>query len=105
MGRRCGIYKPWPTGSCTCTTTPPRWWRDYRHSRMTTSFTPRQGMRTPHAETKYPVLYLLHGWGGDAHEWTSGLQADNILDNLLAQHKIRPMVVVIPLGYGDLRFF
>jgi enterochelin esterase-like enzyme len=56
------------------------------------------------AETKYPVLYLLHGWGGDAHEWTSGLQADNILDNLLAQHKIRPMVVVMPLGYGDMRF-
>jgi len=56
------------------------------------------------AETKYPVLYLLHGWGGDAHEWTSRLQADNILDNLLAQHKIRPMVVVMPLGYGDLRF-
>jgi enterochelin esterase-like enzyme len=58
----------------------------------------------PRAKTKYPVLYLLHGWGGAVHSWADGLQANNILDNLLAQHKARPMVVVMPLGYGDMRF-
>lgn len=58
----------------------------------------------PRAKTKYPVLYLLHGWAGAAQQWIDGLQANNILDNLLAQHKIRPMVVVMPLGYGDMSF-
>jgi enterochelin esterase-like enzyme len=56
------------------------------------------------ARTRYPVLYLLHGWGGAVRSWADGMQANNILDNLLAQHKIQPMVVVMPLGYGDMRF-
>ena len=58
----------------------------------------------PHSKTKYPVLYLLHGWSNTEETWTKTLQADNILDNLLAQGKIRPMVVVMPLGYGDMSF-
>lgn len=56
------------------------------------------------ASAKYPVLYLLHGWAGAAQQWTDAMQANNILDNLLAQKKIRPMVVVMPLGYGDMSF-
>lgn len=49
----------------------------------------------------YPVLYLLHGLGDDAERWlTGGGSAHNILDNLIAQGKAVPMVVVSPLGYG-----
>ncbi len=56
------------------------------------------------AKTKYPVLYLLHGWSNTEETWTKTLQADNILDNLLAQRKIVPMVVVMPRGYGEMSF-
>ena len=48
----------------------------------------------------YPVLYLLHGLGDDAERWLNGGAANNILDNLIAQGKAVPMVVVSPLGYG-----
>lgn len=58
----------------------------------------------PKAKTSYPVLYLLHGWSDDASGWTEVGQAHLILDNLLAQGKIKPMVVVMPLGYGDMAF-
>ncbi len=58
----------------------------------------------PRSRTKYPVLYLLHGWSNTEETWTKTLQADNILDNLLAQQKIVPMIVVMPLGYGDMSF-
>jgi enterochelin esterase family protein len=58
----------------------------------------------PHSKTKYPVLYLLHGWSGIANNWTAGLQANIILDNLIAQHKAQPMLLVMPLGYGELNF-
>jgi enterochelin esterase-like enzyme len=58
----------------------------------------------PRSKTRYPVLYLLHGWSNKANQWSEGLQANYILDNLLAQHKILPMVVVMPLSYGDIGF-
>jgi enterochelin esterase family protein len=57
-----------------------------------------------HAAQPYPVLYLLHGWSGDAPGWVRDQQANFILDNLLAAGKIKPMVVVMPLGYGDMSF-
>jgi len=57
-----------------------------------------------HAPQPYPVLYLLHGWSGVADSWTHDQQANFILDNLLAEDKIKPMVVVMPLGYGDMGF-
>lgn len=47
---------------------------------------------------KYPVLYLLHGIGGDEKEWFKGGQPHVILDNLYAQDKIVPMIVVMPNG-------
>lgn len=49
---------------------------------------------------EYPVLYLLHGFSDDASGWTTVGQANVILDNLIAQGKVRPMLVVMPLGYG-----
>jgi enterochelin esterase-like enzyme len=47
---------------------------------------------------KYPVLYLLHGIGGDEKEWLNGGQPQVILDNLYAASKLVPMVVVMPNG-------
>jgi enterochelin esterase-like enzyme len=58
----------------------------------------------PTAPKRYPVLYLLHGWSGTADDWISAGQANVILDNLIAQQKAVPMIVVMPLGYGDLAF-
>jgi enterochelin esterase-like enzyme len=49
-------------------------------------------------QNKYPVLYLLHGIGGDEKEWLKGGQPQFILDNLYALHKVEPMIVVMPNG-------
>jgi enterochelin esterase-like enzyme len=47
---------------------------------------------------KYPVLYLLHGMGGDEDAWTSLGHAPQILDNLIAAGKAKPMIVVMTNG-------
>jgi enterochelin esterase family protein len=47
---------------------------------------------------KYPVLYLLHGGGGDEDAWTTLGRAPQILDNLIAAKKAKPMIVVMPNG-------
>jgi enterochelin esterase-like enzyme len=47
---------------------------------------------------KLPVLYLLHGIGGDEKEWLKGGKPQVILDNLYAENKIEPMIVVMPNG-------
>jgi enterochelin esterase-like enzyme len=49
-------------------------------------------------DQKYPVLYLLHGIGGDENEWPRGGKPEVILDNLYAEKKIVPMIVVMPNG-------
>lgn len=54
------------------------------------------------AKKTYPVLYLLHGYSDDASGWTAVGYANVILDNLIAQGKARPMIVVMPLGYGTM---
>ncbi len=55
----------------------------------------------PHADRPYPVLYLLHGFSDAEDAWVSVGRANVILDNLIARGKIKPMVVVMPLGYGN----
>jgi enterochelin esterase-like enzyme len=52
----------------------------------------------------YPVLYLLHGFSDDASGWTAVGHANVILDNLIARGKAKPMIVVMPLGYGTMEF-
>lgn len=47
---------------------------------------------------KYPVLYLLHGIGGDENEWEHYVHPDVILDNLIAKGEAVPMIVVMPNG-------
>jgi enterochelin esterase-like enzyme len=49
-------------------------------------------------DKKYPVLYLLHGIGGNEWEWSGYVHADAILDNLIVTGKATPMVVVMPNG-------
>lgn len=51
------------------------------------------------SKEKYPVLYLLHGMGGDEEAWVTLGRASQILDNLIAQGKARPMIVVMPNGH------
>lgn len=50
----------------------------------------------------YPVLYLLHGFSDDASGWTAVGRVNVILDNLIAKGKAKPMIVVMPLGYGTM---
>jgi len=56
------------------------------------------------AKHPYPVLYLLHGWSDRDDGWTATGQANLIFDNLIAERRIKPMVVVMPFGYGDMAF-
>ena len=50
---------------------------------------------------RYPVLYLLHGYSDDASGWTAVGHADFILDSLIDSGQAKPMIIVMPLGYGD----
>jgi enterochelin esterase-like enzyme len=55
----------------------------------------------PAAPQRYPVLYLLHGYSDAEDAWVSVGRANIILDNLIARGRARPMLVVMPLGYGN----
>jgi len=65
-------------------------------TRRLTVYTPA-GYET--GKEKYPVLYLLHGMGGDEEAWIALGRASQILDNLIAQGKAKPMIVVMPNGH------
>jgi len=54
------------------------------------------------ARKRYPVLDLLHGFSDDTTAWTSAGLANVILDNLIARREAKPMIVVMPLGYGTM---
>src|ERR1700756_111259 len=58
----------------------------------------------PAGKQTYPVLYLLHGYSDNASGWTAVGRANIILDNLIAQGKAKPMIIVMPLGYGKPKF-
>lgn len=64
--------------------------------RRITVYTP-PGYET--SKASYPVLYLLHGGGGDEEAWPALGRAAQILDNLIAEGKARPMIVVMPNGH------
>lgn len=55
----------------------------------------------PGSHRRYPVLYLLHGFTDDDTAWAQTGRANIILDNLIARGQAKPMIVVMPLGYGD----
>ena len=55
----------------------------------------------PKRKEAYPVLFLLHGLGDESGSWVNVGAANVILDNLIAQGKAKPMIMVTPLGYGN----
>ena len=73
------------------------WYEDKKAglTRRMTIYTPA-GYET--SMEKYPVLYLLHGIGGDEEAWMDLGRASQILDNLIAQGKAKPMIVVMTNG-------
>ena len=64
--------------------------------RRMTVYTPAGYEDSP--KTKYPVLYLFHGSGGDEDAWSDLGRTAQILDNLIAEGKAKPMIVVMPNG-------
>lgn len=68
----------------------------------TVGTTRRLNVYTPPAsedpEVRYPVLYLLHGIGGDETEWQRFARVDQLMDRLIAEKKATPMIVVMPNG-------
>ena len=68
------------------------------YDRRLTIYTPA-GYET--SGKRYPVLYLLHGMGGDEEAWITLGRTAQILDNLIAQGKAKPMIVVMPNGNVD----
>lgn len=55
----------------------------------------------PSADKHYPVLYLLHGMGDDENTWTQVGRANFIMDNLLAENKTKPALIVMPFGHAS----
>ena len=55
------------------------------------------------SSARYPILYLLHGAGSDQTSWTERGRAHVILDNLIADGKLKPLVVAMPFGYAVAR--
>lgn len=74
-----------------------RWYNSptLKKDRRITIYTPA-GYETSNLE--YPVLYLLHGMGGDEEAWNTLGRTIQIMDNLIAQGKAKPMIVVMPNG-------
>lgn len=87
--------------------------QDVPHGRVTSVWYPSPtlgGQRRLHVYTppgydqgkdKYPVMYLLHGGGGDEDGWINRGRANDILDNLIASKQALPMIVVITNGNPD----
>src|SRR5512136_661365 len=53
------------------------------------------------SNSRYPVLYLLHGGGGDEDQWINLGRTNVIMDNLIAAGKVKPMIVVMPNGNAN----
>jgi len=83
------------------------------HGTVAATWVPSAAMQTPRrayvytppgyeeSTTRYPVLYLLHGSGGDEEGWPIHGIANVIMDNLIVQGKAKPMIVVMPNAYWN----
>ncbi len=80
--------------------------RHYYHSHVVGDNRDFYVYTPPHYDSRqhrrYPVLYLLHGYSDSANAWTKVGRANFILDNLIAQDRAEPMIIVMPVGYGDM---
>jgi len=87
--------------------------RPVPHGTMTAMWVPSTAMKMPRrmfvytppgyegSTSRYPVLYLLHGSGGDEEAWPVMGIANVIMDNLISQGKARPMIVAMPNAYWN----
>ncbi len=93
-GGQAELYKinPVPHGSVT------RRWYDSPGNKMKRRMTVYTPPGYESGKGEYPVLYLLHGAGGDEEAWIELGRAAQIMDNLIAQGKAKPMIVVMPNG-------
>lgn len=93
-GERADLYKVnnVPHGTVT------RRWYDSPTLNMNRRLTVYTPPGYEQSKDNYPVLYLLHGMGGDEEAWISLGRTAQILDNLIAEGKARPMIVVMPNG-------
>jgi enterochelin esterase family protein len=93
-GEQADLYKvnKVPHGSVT------RRWYDSPGMQMKRRITIYTPPGYENSRKKYPVLYLLHGAGGDEEAWIELGRPSQILDNLIAQGKASPMIVVMPNG-------
>jgi len=93
-GEQADLYKvnPVPHGSVT------RRWYDSPGNNMKRRITIYTPPGYEYSKDSYPVLYLLHGAGGDEEAWIELGRASQIMDNLIAQGKAKPMIVVMPNG-------
>ena len=71
------------------------WYNSEKMDRRLTVYLPHGYEKS---KEKYPVLYLLHGSGGDENAWTDLGRTIQIMDNLIAEGKAKPMIVVMPNG-------
>lgn len=94
-GGKADLYK---VNSVPHGTVSRRWYNSPGNNmtRRITVYTPPDYESKP--EKKYPVLYLLHGMGGDEEAWINLGRTSQIMDNLIAQGKAVPMIVVMPNG-------
>ncbi len=68
-------------------------------------YTPPMYGKEKSKKAKYPVLYLQHGWGEDETAWTTQGHANLIMDNLIAEGKIQPFIIVMTYGMtNDAKF-
>ncbi len=79
------------------------WYPDpyFGKDRRLTVYTPAGYEQSP--DKRFPVLYLLHGMGGDENAWSELGRATQILDNMIARGEVEPMIVVMPNGNADLQ--
>ncbi|TVQ03609.1 MAG: esterase family protein [Planctomycetaceae bacterium] len=95
-------YEPPPAGFMAAREDTPRGRVELiEYESKTVGTTRKMQVYTPpgyQTDGKYPVLYLLHGIGGDHSEWQRVATANVILDNLIADGKAPPMIVVMPNG-------
>ena len=73
------------------------WLTQEGRRRRVTVYTPA-GYEADGGRRRYPVLYLLHGMGGDETAWSELGRVSQILDNLIARGDAEPMIVVMPNG-------
>jgi enterochelin esterase family protein len=79
--------------------------RNFRYYSKVTASWRRAFVYTPpdydtNLKARYPVLYLQHGGGEDERGWVVQGRVDNILDNLIAEKKAKPMIIVMDKGYA-----